>query len=134
LLLRNIFEGAIDPPGTSGGWGSVRETVPFWQDMATLTYQVSLAGLGDHGDGQFSYNIQAFSFGVSDARNWVGCASGSSGLPSMFCTDTNPPIIGAPEFAWPMLLGFMLLAGFLAWRHRRRLGVELAQKALNERW
>ena len=75
LPIRNVFP---DPGSTadttSGGWGSVRATVPFVQNGKTLFYIASLAVLAVPGNANFGFGFEAYNFGASEGFTGT-CAS-----------------------------------------------------------
>ena len=77
LPIRNVFPapGSTADP-RSGGWGSVRATVPFVQDGKTLFYLVSLTILGVPGNSNFGFGFETYRFGASDGFQGR-CASNS---------------------------------------------------------
>src|SRR5688572_3504127 len=67
LPIRNV----VPVPGmtadpTSGGWGSVRATVPFVQSGKTVFYIASLAVLGVDGNTNFGFGFETNHFGATE--------------------------------------------------------------------
>jgi len=78
LPIRNVFPA----PGTtadpmSGGWGSVRATVPFVQSGKTVFYLASLAALGVAGNNNFGFGFETYHFGATEGFHGQ-CASNSA--------------------------------------------------------
>jgi hypothetical protein len=75
LRIRNVFPDpgtSADP--TSGGWGSVRATVPFVQSGKTVFYIVNLGVLGVAGNSNFGFGFETYHFGATEGFNGR-CAS-----------------------------------------------------------
>jgi hypothetical protein len=54
-----------DPDPRSGGWGTIRATVPFQLHGRVLTFSAPLDALSDHStDGSFSYALETYAFGA----------------------------------------------------------------------
>jgi hypothetical protein len=54
-----------DPDPASGGWGSIRATVPVHLTGTRLTFTAPLAALSDHSvDGRFTYELWSLNFGA----------------------------------------------------------------------
>jgi hypothetical protein len=63
LPLRNASPADTDP--ASGGWGTIRATVPFELRGRVLTFSAPLAALSDHSaDGRFTYILETYAFGA----------------------------------------------------------------------
>jgi hypothetical protein len=65
LRVRAAGEGVEpDPDPVAGGWGRVRDSVPFNLDGPNLSFSVPLQALGDD-DGVFSYRLFTVEFGLT---------------------------------------------------------------------
>ncbi len=60
IPFRNKLGESSDP--TSGGWGEIRDLVPYGLSASTLTFSSSLEAIGDL-DGFFSYRLDLYEFG-----------------------------------------------------------------------
>lgn len=69
LRIRDAgFDMRADGDPNSGGWGDVRATVPFNLDGTRLSFEASLADLGDDGDGYFAYRVFTTEFGLTTSE------------------------------------------------------------------
>jgi hypothetical protein len=66
LPIRNVFPIPTTAEPTSGGWGSVRVTVPFVQSGKTVSYIASLAALGVAGNTNFGFGFETYHFGATE--------------------------------------------------------------------
>jgi len=115
LLIRNgLLDGPGIPGARTGGWGIVRETVPFVQVGQTVSLTASLHGLNvPTGPGPFGYGDMSLTFG--DSSPFGFCERCTSGLRC----DLSVPV---PGMLWPTLLLMVGLACIMAWgRPRERL-------------
>lgn len=62
IPIRNAFPGD-ETDLHSGGWGSVRGTVPFTMNQNIMTFSVPLAMLGET-DGHFTYDLETYEYGM----------------------------------------------------------------------
>ena len=64
LRVRNAAPSSSDP--SSGGWGSVRGTVPYTLTGDRLAFTTPLSLISDHSlDGLFSYQVESYEFGTT---------------------------------------------------------------------
>ena len=61
IRVRNVFPIGSDEPN-SGGWGSLRGSVPYTLNDTVLTFSAPLQLIGDS-DGLFSYRLEWYEFG-----------------------------------------------------------------------
>jgi hypothetical protein len=87
--------GAADPDPLAGGWGRIRDVVPFDLSDNELRFDASLGALGD-GDGVFAYRVFTTEFGAT-----TSLAQGQA--------------IPLPPAAYAGVLGLAAAA----WAHRR---------------
>jgi hypothetical protein len=66
IIIRNAFTSGYTDPN-SGGWGSIRGSVPFLLSNNIINFNVSLAVLGDL-DGLFTYDLETYEFGGMSSR------------------------------------------------------------------
>ena len=64
IRIRNAVPSVSDP--AAGGWGAIRDVVPFSLSGSLLSFSAPLASLSDHSvDGRFTYELQVYSFGIT---------------------------------------------------------------------
>lgn len=69
LRIRDANFGVTpDTDPIAGGWGGVRAEVPFQLDETWLTFEASLADIGDEGDGYFAYRVFTTEYGLTTSR------------------------------------------------------------------
>lgn len=61
-----------DPDPAAGGWGPVRDEVPYWLDGGELRFNARLSSLGDT-DGYFAYRLFTTEYGltIDSLESWV---------------------------------------------------------------
>ncbi len=65
IRIRNAVPSVSDP--AAGGWGAIRDVVPFSLSGSLLSFSAPLASLSDRSvDGRFSYRLEVYSFGGLD--------------------------------------------------------------------
>jgi hypothetical protein len=65
IRIRNAVPGVLDP--VAGGWGAIRDVVPFSISGSQLSFAAPLASLSDHSvEGRFTYRLESYSFGATD--------------------------------------------------------------------
>jgi hypothetical protein len=63
INIRNAIPGVSD--SAAGGWGAIRDVVPYELNGSLLTFSAPLASLSNHSvDGHFSYDLEVFAFGA----------------------------------------------------------------------
>jgi hypothetical protein len=63
IPIRSAVPGVSDP--ASGGWGAIRDVVPYELNGSLLTFSAPLASLSNHSvDGHFTYDLEVFGFGA----------------------------------------------------------------------
>jgi hypothetical protein len=105
LRVRNAVPS--DPDPNSGGWGSIRGSIPFNVNSNVLTFSAPLQLFSDHSsDGNFAYWLESYQFGAQTMYDHNGHS-----------------LIATPEPATLTLLviGSAVIAGY-GWR-RRKLAV-----------
>ena len=96
-----------DPSASSGGWGSIRATVPFTLKDDTVSFTAGWDTLGQSGD-HFRYAVESYEFGTLN--------------------DTSQRLIPLPPAFWAggaMLL--IVVVGQII-RSRKRVAGELARR------
>jgi len=77
LPIRSVFpDPGATADTTSGGWGSVRTTLPFVQSGKTVFYIASLTALGVAGNKVFGFGFETYHYGATEGFNGR-CASDS---------------------------------------------------------
>jgi hypothetical protein len=105
IRVRNVLPSSDEP--NSGGWGTLRGSVPYNLNGTVLTFSTPLELIGDS-DGLFSYRLEAYEFGGLTDIN-IGAIS---------VVRPSPPT-SVPEPSPALGLGILGLAGLVA---RKRLG------------
>jgi hypothetical protein len=67
VRIRNAFPSSFPDDPNSGGWGSIRGSVPFLLNSKKLDFNVPLGILGDT-DGLFTYDLETYEFGGMSSR------------------------------------------------------------------
>lgn len=101
IRVRNIFPNGIAQPN-SGGWGSIRGSVPYTLNDTTLNFSVPLQLIGDD-DGLFSYRLEWYEFGaIQDFKD-------------------NKSVFAPPQpVPEPMSISSTVIAAVMGWWMRRK--------------
>ena len=76
IRIRNDSPGpSTDPDPNSGGWGSIRGSVPYTLDGQTMTFAVPATVLNVQG--QFGYNFLLFEYGAYVSPQYPGLSGGA---------------------------------------------------------
>ena len=84
LRIRNSV--GPDPDPAAGGWGAIRDVVPYRLRGNVMTFSTTLAQISDHSsDGRFSYQLETYQYG-----GLTGAIQGQSVVASPVEIDIKP--------------------------------------------
>jgi hypothetical protein len=105
IRVRNALPSSDEP--NSGGWGTIRGSVPYSVNGSILIFSTPLALIGDS-DGLFSYRLETYEFGI-----WTGTE-----IEDLSVFQPSPPT-SVPEPRTALGLGILGWASLVA---RKKIG------------